>query len=300
MNQEHFKAAILKALGAAPAEIIPGKFTRFPTSDKRGDESGWCKLFQDGEGGVFGCWRQGISETWQAGRQRTDGEQAAFLLRAKQAREEAAKIEAEQRAECRKKSAELWERAREVEASHPYIQAKQIKPNGIRQLKESLLVPVRDSAGTLHGLQFIGPDGVKKFKTGTAVAGCYHAMGKPNGKLLIAEGYATAATLHEITGYAVACAFNAGNLKSVAEALRAKFPDSALIVCADDDHATEGNPGVTKATEAAQAVDGYLATPCFPDLRGPKDTDYNDLAQLAGLEAVKASIEAAVMPNGIG
>ena len=135
----------------------------------------------------------------------------------------------------------------------------------MKQYKTALLVPVRDAAGTLHGLQFIGPDGVKRFKTGTAVAGCYHAIGKPNGKILIAEGYATGATLHEITGYAVACAFNAGNLKPVAEALRVKYPNAELVLCADDDHLIDGNPGLTKATEAARAVGGLLAVPVFPE-----------------------------------
>lgn len=292
-----FIETIRNATGGAPllAEITPGKLTRFATCDRRGDESGWCKLFDDGEGGVFGCWRQGISETWQARQPRTPGEKTAFLARVKRAQEEAKRLEAEQRAECRKVSAELWEKGRDVDANHPYLLAKNIKPHGVRQLKESLLVPVRDSAGTLHGLQFIGADGCKKFKTGTAVTGCYFAIGKPNGKLLIAEGLATAATLHEITGHAVACAFNAGNLKPVAEALRVKLPDTVLIICADDDHATEGNPGLTKATETARAVNGLLAVPAFPDTRGPKDSDFNDMAKLTTPEAVRACIESAAI-----
>lgn len=295
---ERFLDEIRNATGGAPSlsEVMPGKLVRFATSDKRGDDNGWCKLFPDSECGVFGCWRQGISETWQARQAITPEDRAAFAEKVKTARAEAAKIEAEQRAECRKKSVELWDKGRDVDAQHPYLLAKGIKPYGARQLKQSLLVPVRDGAGTLHGLQFIGPDGSKKFKTGTAVAGCYHAMGKPNGKLLIAEGFATAATLHETTGIAVAVAFNAGNLKPVAEALRAKLPDTVLVVCADDDHATEGNPGLAKATEAARAVNSLLAVPVFPDTREPKDTDFNDLALLSGADAVKACIEAAVMP----
>lgn len=292
-----FIEAIRTTTGGAPSltAIIPGKLTRFATSDRRGDESGWCKLFDDGEGGVFGCWRQGISETWQARQPRTPGEQTAFLVRVKKEQEEAKRLEAEQRAECRKRSAELWEKGRDVDAKHPYLLSKNVKPYGVKQLKESLLVPVRDAGGTLHGLQFIGPDGSKKFKTGTAVAGCYHAIGKPNGKLLIAEGLATASTLHEITGHAVAVAFNAGNLKPVGEALREKLPDTVLIFCADDDHGTEGNPGLTKAIEAARAVNGLLVVPVFPGTRGPKDTDFNDMARLSAPEAIRGCIEGAAM-----
>lgn len=293
MNE--FIESIRNATGGSPAhsEIIPGKLVRFATSDKNGDESGWCKLFDDGEGGVYGCWRQGISESWQRRLPFSQGDRADFMARVKQAKEEANRLEAKQRNECRKRSAELWEKGRDVEATHPYLVAKNVKPYGVRQLQELLLVPVRDSNGTLHGLQFIGPDGAKKFKSGTAVTGCYHAIGKPNGKLLISEGFATAATLYEITGHAVAVAFNAGNLKPVAEALRAKLPDTTLIICADDDHATEGNPGLTKAREAALAVHGLLAAPAFPDSRGARDSDYNDMARLTTPEAIRACIDAA-------
>lgn len=294
-----FIEAIQGATGGAPslAEITPGKLTRFATSDRRGDENGWCKLFEDGEGGVFGCWRQGISESWQARQPTTQEDKAAFRAKIEKAREEAKRLQEQERAECRKKSEELWNKGRDVAADHPYLLAKGIKPYGARQLKQSLLIPVRDVSGTLHGLQTITPDGSKIFKKGTAVTGCYHAIGKPNGKLLIAEGFATAATLHEITGHAVAVAFNAGNLKPVAEALRAKLPDTVLIVCADDDHATEGNTGLTKGTEATRAVNGLLAVPVFPPTRGEKDTDFNDLAKLATPEAVRACIESAAAPT---
>ena len=61
-----FRGAILAALGHAPEGIAPGRFHRFATSDRRGDSAGWCKLFDDLRGGVFGCYRQGVSETWSA------------------------------------------------------------------------------------------------------------------------------------------------------------------------------------------------------------------------------------------
>ncbi|WP_298439196.1 DUF3631 domain-containing protein [Geobacter sp.] len=298
MNTESFLNAIWRATGGAPSspEMVPGKLVRFATSDRKGDKAGWFKLFDDGTGGVFGCWRSGISETWQANAPRTAKERAAFLVRVKQAKEEAAAIEKAIRQECRKKSAKLWEKGRDVAAKHPYVAAKGIKPHGIKQLRNSLLVPVYDSTGTMHGLQFILSDGTKRFKAGTALTGCYHIIGQANGKILIAEGYATGATLHEITGHAVACAFTAGNLKPVAEALRAKFPDTVLVLCADDDHVTNGNPGLTKATEAARAVSGLLAVPRFPATRTENDTDFNDLARLARPEAVKDCIEAATTP----
>ncbi len=298
MDIESFRDAISQATGGAPShfEIIPGKLVRFPTSERKGNKSGWCKLFEDGEGGVFGCWRQGIYETWQAMSDRSPEEQAVFLVLVKQAQAEAAKLRAEIQKECREKSAALWEKGRDVAVKHPYLTTKGIKPHGIKQLRNSLIVPVRDHAGELHGLQFILPDGLKRFKSGTALSGCYHAIGKPDDRILIAEGYATGATLHEVTGHAVACVFTAGNLKPVAEAIRQKYPDTVLVICADDDHLIEGNPGLTKGNEAARAVNAFLAVPCFPATRTEKDTDFNDLARLAGPEAVMACIEAATFP----
>ena len=61
-----FRAAIVAMLGHAPDTIEPSRFHRFPTSDRRSDDAGWCKLFTDLRGGVFGCYRQGISEAWNA------------------------------------------------------------------------------------------------------------------------------------------------------------------------------------------------------------------------------------------
>jgi putative DNA primase/helicase len=158
-----------------------------------------------------------------------------------------------------------------------------------------LIVPMRDTAGQLHSLQTIQPDGDKRFLYGGRVNGCYHSIGKkPVDVLIVCEGYATGASIHEATGYPVVVAFNAGNLKAVALALRAKYPDLKIIIAADDDHQTEGNPGMTKAQAAAQAVGAAVAVPTFPAGRPDKATDFNDLHQLAGLDAVKACIDNAI------
>src|SRR5690606_20253507 len=131
--------------------------------------------------------------------------------------------------------------------------------------------------------------GTKRFMPGGRVKGCYHAIGKPSGRLVVCEGYATGATIHEDTGHAVAVAFNAGNLLPVVKALRGKFPCLTPVVAADDDWMTEGNPGLTAATAAAQAVGGLLAVPDFTGYpRGDKDTDFNDLHRLAGMVEVRA------------
>ncbi|MEO6320648.1 MAG: toprim domain-containing protein, partial [Polaromonas sp.] len=168
---------------------------------------------------------------------------------------------------------------------HPYLVRKGIQAHGIKQDGDVLLVPLRDTAGTLHSLQTITPDGDKRFRG--RMKGCYHAIGKPKGRIIVCEGFATGASIHEATGEAVAVAFNAGNVGPVATALHKKYPDLAIILAADDDIHTDGNPGRSKARDAALAVGGFVVVPHFPAGRPAKATDFNDLAALAGLDAVR-------------
>ena len=151
------------------------------------------------------------------------------------------------------------------------------------------MLAVRAMSGELQSLQFISPSGEKRFLTGGRVSGGYFGLGTPEGTVCIAEGYATAASIHEATGHAVAVAFNAGNLAPVARALRERFPALRLIVCADDDR-SEGNPGLTQAHAAAEAVGGLLAIPDFGNKRPAKASNFNDLARHRGREAVREAI----------
>jgi putative DNA primase/helicase len=108
----------------------------------------------------------------------------------------------------------------------------------------------------------------------------------------LAEGFATAASLHQALGQPVVVAFHAGNLVAVATALRERYPLARLVVCADDDHLTPGNPGRTMAMAAARAVAGELAVPIFPGERPAWATDFNDLHRLHGLSAVQTALMA--------
>ena len=209
--------------------------------------------------------------------------------------EEATRRREAEDVERRKAAAEtartLWSTASEEVQAHPYLESKGIAAHGIRRDGDRLLVPVRDARGTIHGVQAIHPDGSKRFNAGAAVGGHFHLVGTPTpgGRLLLCEGYATGATLHESTGEPVAVAFNAGNLEPVARALREAHPDVVLVVCADDDRRTPGNPGLTHARAAAAAVGGSVAVPRFEGT-DPTGTDFNDLAQAEGLAAVREQL----------
>jgi putative DNA primase/helicase len=201
--------------------------------------------------------------------------------------------EKKNRAKARTRAAKIWESAAAAPADHAYLAEKGVGPHGLRLHCGELVVPLRDTSGALHSLQFIAADGVKNFLLGGRVTGCHFIIGEPNGALCIVEGFATAASIFESVGHAVAIGFNAGNLPAVAKDLRGKFRDLRLVVCADDDIGTPGNPGMKHARAAAQAVDGFLAVPDFGEHRPERVSDFNDLHRSAGPEAVRACIERA-------
>lgn len=294
--QEQFRDAIASS-GLTPPEVVEadGKLRRFPANGKRGDVSGWYVLHHDGvPAGAFGDWRSGVSETWRAnlGRILTPAEEAAHRTKVEAMRKQREAEEARRAADSASEAARIWRESAPAGA-HPYLQGKDIKSHGAKLNGGRLVLPMRVD-GELCSLQFIAADGEKRFLPGGKVSGAYFSIGKPEGgPVLICEGYATGASLHEATGHAVAVAFNAGNLVPVAKVLRGKFQDARLILCADDDARTEGNPGLSKAKDAAQAVGGMIAVPDFGADRNHELTDFNDLAQAKGAGAVKRCIEAA-------
>ena len=290
---EQFRAAI-HSVGLNPPEIIEpdGKLHRFASNGKRNDDAGWYVVHGDGiPAGAFGDWRGGLSETWRAdiGRGLSAQEEAVHRARIDAMRREREAEDAKRRTEARDKATAIWQAAQPAPDDHPYLVNKGITARGLRLHDCALVIPMRDGE-ELHSLQFIGADGNKRFLTGGRVRGCYFSIGKPDGALCIAEGYATGMSIHEATGAAVAVAFNSGNLLPVARSLRTKFPDLRLIVCADDDANSPGNPGLTKAREAALAVAGLLAVPEFGEVRSQDATDFNDLHRRAGLQAVRAVV----------
>lgn len=295
---ENFRDAI-RAAGMIPPDVIePGRFHRFPGVGKRnGNTAGYCKLFPDGDGGIYGDYASGLAESWQAKRERprSDGEREAFRRNVEQEQAKARAERARTEAEAAQRARDLWDAAKPA-TTHPYLAAKGVRAHSVRVTGDTLLVPMRHG-GELVNTQRIWPDGAKRFLSGARVIGCYHSIGKPNGTICVAEGYATGASVHESTGHAVAVAFTAGNLETVARELRAKYPDVRIVLCADDDYQTDGNPGLTQATAAARAVGGLVAVPDFGDDRPEASTDFNDLLRHRGAEAVERAIADAQAPE---
>ena len=196
---------------------------------------------------------------------------------------------AEVAAEAAKRAQKIWGDL-PADGPSPYLERKRVAAFGVRFTKGTVVVPLRTAQNEIVGLQFIDAGGEKRFITGTAKKGAFHLIGElpgPGGVLAIAEGYSTAATIAMATGWCVAVAFDAGNLRPVAVALRGLCTGARLIFAADDDHATRGNPGVTKATAAARATNGMVAVPLFASSDPDRGTDYNDLYIAEGLDVVR-------------
>ncbi|RQQ60277.1 toprim domain-containing protein [Burkholderia stagnalis] len=304
-HEEEFGRA-MAAAGFTVDEIIgDGRLRRVDgPEDRRGQRNGWYVLYADGiGGGAFGCWKTGLRTTWrgEAAASFTHAELVAWRARVASLRAAEDAERATVRADAAAAARQIWERARNATADTPYCVRKGVRPYGLKEFhdKHTLLVPMRNAAGELVNLQFVDADGQKRFKTGGEVAGCWYQFGgepAADGLLLIGEGFATCASAFEVAHAPVVVAFNAGNLLAVAQAWRARLPHARIVLLADDDAKTAGNPGLTKATEAARAVGGAVAVPAFDADRPAGATDFNDLQQYAGGEAVAACIEAATAP----
>ncbi len=289
----------MRSQGLNPPEAIePGKFHRFPGVGKsNGNTAGWCVFFEDGLGGSFGDWSSDLSETWHAqGNRRLSQEKERSFQR--QVKITKARINEElkdRQAKAAIEAKRIWDQATPAEKDHPYLLKKGVLPYETRQNNGDLVVPMFQGKN-LVSLHFILPDGTKRFLPSGVTRGSYFHIGSLENDLplCIAEGFATGASIHQATGYPVCVAFNAGNLKPVALTMRECFPSRQLILCADDDAETKGNPGLTKAREAALSVSGSLATPMFGDNRPEGMTDFNDMATRLGLEAVCDQIGKAV------
>ena len=281
-----FRNAV-RSTGLEPPEIIvPGKLHRVPGIGKRScNRAGWCLLFNDRQGGCYGDWSTGLSETWQAKRNKPSSraERATFARRVEAAKKQA---EAERRArqtDAEKRAAAIWNAATSAPENHPYLIRKGIQPHSAKLYKGGLTLPLIDFSGTLTSLQFIAADGGKLLLSGGRKQGCFiHIagnMGDPS-RIIISEGWATGCTLAEDEPTAlVLSAIDAGNLEPVAMAARHHWPSTELVIAGDDDRLTKDNPGATKARTAAIASGALLALPQWPVGVPDTFTDFNDLAQ---------------------
>lgn len=274
----------------APTEIKADtcRIERFHVEgDKPGSKNGWYVLHTDFPPvGLFGCHKRNIHEVFRYPIHRnlvTDRirQEERLLQISCQANNDLEKFD----------TIERWYSSSVATDRCRYLLTKKVKAHGLRYYKGAALVPVMDAAGNIHGYQALWPDGRKGFAPGTDKKGHFYIIGKPGKVILIAEGYATAATLYEATEHTTVVAFDSGNLLLVSLNIRAMFPDACIVLCADNDQWGEVNTGLTAATAAVEAVGCLLVVPYFP-VTTTAPTDFNDLLRLEGPQEVREQVDA--------
>lgn len=207
-------------------------------------------------------------------------QEAAMIKRNQQEQIELA-MDAKKKQEAKLIAQDKWRKAKPV-TSHPYLTAKQVSGQFIRQADGALMIPIYNNKKELVNLQRIYANGGKFFITNAEIVGCFGVLGslKQAKKVFICEGFATGMSLYQAYKLPVLVAFTAGNLVKVAASAHDLYPAVDIIVCADNDiHSDESilNAGLYYAKEAAKTINAKVL---IPILNGK--IDFNDLMNLEG------------------
>lgn len=298
-GKEKFSQAMADHSLYPPQIIADGCWHRFATRDKKtNDKSGFYILHEDSYGrcwGAFGDWSQSSEaipfSSFSEASLTCEQRQEWAARRAEQQRlmdEEAANRREAGRQKAKAELADM----QPAPGDFPYFAKKNVGPVYMvyySALEEAIVIPAYNMEGVIQSYQRIFADGEKRFMAGGSPKGAFFGIGGDESVICICEGYATAYSVWEAMGrvFLTICAFNAGNLPSVAEQFRLYYPQATLVVCADNDHTKTVNAGLKYAKIASEAVDGIVVSP--PTEAGI--SDFNDLQAAHGKDAVKAIIE---------
>ena len=263
-----------------PREItLDGKMHRFNsgTKGKPGhDKSGWYVAYSDGiPAGRFGCWRAGIESAWRAdiGRKISPAEEMAHARRMAEAKASRDAEIIRQREIASDTVETIWTQAGAAHTDHPYLARKGIAVHGARVTGDGrLVVPLYTPDSKLASVQYIDHEGSKLYHSGGQTGGCFwmvRTMDEP-GTVYIAEGFATAATIHEITHRPCIVAYSASNLVPVTGTIRDRYGATVeIVIVADNDASGTGQ----KYADQASAKHGARVVMI------PIDGDANDYVQ---------------------
>lgn len=278
-------ASYLRNLDFVVSDVrLDGEVHRVPRGSKSARDAWYVGFADPAPILIAGDWREpGVRWHWRANGVVSLDDKIALQKRINDAR-----VAASERLEAKRENARIAAQMQLGSANtNPpelpnYLKAKGLdRMFGAFESEGNLLIPMRDGAGELWGIQTIYPNGRKMFMSGQRAKGCFHLI-EPGrtAVILICEGFATAASLHVASGLSVACGFSAQNLGPTTNAVRAMAPECQLIICADNDHKTPGNPGLKEATAVATRFGAGLAVPFGAG------TDFNDMAKEFGIGAV--------------
>lgn len=275
----------MRGAGLEPPEQIhlDGKLHRFKSGTKGqgkgGDKPGWYVVYGDGvPAGRFGCWRSGVEVTWRAeiGRKLSPAEEMANARRMEEAKAARDAEQARQYEVASSTVETIWSSAQGASPEHPYLQRKGIGVHGARVTGDGrLVVPLYGQDGQLSTLQYIAHDGTKLYHPGGQTGGKFWMIGTADepGSIYIAEGFATAATIHEATHRPVVVAYSASNLVPVTGSVREMYGQAQdIVIVADNDASGVGQ----RYAEQASAKHG--ARMVMPPILG----DANDYDKSGG------------------
>jgi putative DNA primase/helicase len=240
--------------------LMDGQLRRWGDGTTKGKKPYWYCIFGDGHpSGTFGDWRvhgpegiKWVAESTDSGASLTPEERSEIDARIKVREAQKVKDQAGMASVC----ATIWRHTLPAPEDHLYLIAKKIKPHGARVSGDRLVLPIFNADGKIISLQYIDGEGEKKYKTGGAISGGMWMVGEwGDGTIYIAEGFATAASIHEATGECCIVAYTASNLVPVAGAVRGIAGVAGrIVIVADNDESGTGEKWARKA-EAAYGVD---------------------------------------------
>lgn len=341
----------LQEFGLEVDHLKIGRMVRCSVKDDR-EKRGWYVLHElVGIGGdtlvvgSYGSWSGTNNNAQKVSIRKSEFSReqlASMQRRMAEDRKRAEQARAHEAARAAATAAKVWAKCSPT-GDAEYLRRKGVGAHGIRfSPSGAVVLPLLDTAGQIHGLQVIrtaaearknGRPAKEFWPPGVAKKGHFHLIGIPIHIVLVAEGYATAASLHEATGLPIAVAYDAGNLLPVCAELHKRYKTAKILICADDDtgqkcnvcghrvwlatdpvncpacgkpHGAQ-NAGVSTASSAAVEVGGAWMQPRFLDeagrratfeAKGDKLTDFNDLHALEGLHVVRHQIEARISELG--
>ncbi|MEX8495488.1 toprim domain-containing protein [Sphaerotilus sp.] len=281
---ETFRLAVLAELGYAPDHIEPGKLHRFTTCTKASDRAGWCKLFADERGGVYGCNRSGMSGTWSAKDRAsmTPAEHTAWRMQTEKARREREFIQRRQWAENGERNARLWAACRDLVPGDPvtlYIKRRLLAPlwpvplalrfhpalpyrheGDLFGCFPAMVAAITNPAGELVALHrtWLSRDGQKANvpgpgkkvtqASGPLIGGCVRLGAPMDGVIGVAEGVETALAVSMASVVPTVAAYSAGALAGWIWPADVRL----LVIFADADKA--GREAADRLRQRAQAA----------------------------------------------
>lgn len=304
-------SAFCSSLGITPAQIVAdGKIHRFSPVEngKKGRKPGWYILYDDE-------YPQGVISDWRLGGEKHHWRSQRVIGRPKRVdlRELMEKRDRERREQQRAGIASAqsrWMAAEKLNGhSHPYLQGKGVTAPVLRLEGSNLLVPAFGPDKTIQTVQSISAEGEKRFHAGAPVSGAFLPLGPGLSKAgagtsaFLCEGFSTGASIQTATGAPVICAFNSKNMIEVARWLAEQHGNLAWTVAGDDDWELPSytpplpNVGREAADECAAILGGISIVPPMQGHAGL--SDFNDMAALHGIDAVRAYLLDGELPDDV-